>query len=155
MATTTSSEELASFDRTQFESEIRALRAQVIALGGDPDENRHQVNANSDDEDSELGDLDLLPSLDVAGGGLLVDTLESAPVYSAPADGLDSDFVELSDRDVGELLSSVAPTATRTIQFVCPYCEERQSAGITGSSCNRSTVPRMQNTLGLWCVTRP
>jgi hypothetical protein len=146
--------ELTARERTQLESEIRALRAQVIALGGDPDDNPNlhfskQITAHNSDEDSELGDLGLLPPLDVAEGeGLLVNMPQSAPTaYSAPTDGRGSaTFAELCDRDVDGLLSDVVPVSTPD-ECACPYCGGRPSSAMMG---NRSTIPRLQNPLGMW-----
>jgi hypothetical protein len=134
-------------DRAQLESEIRALRAQVIALGGIPDDRESCLSEESDADNHnlqncEIGDLDWLPHVD--DGGLLADTPADAQGHLAVADlGSDIHVDELNDL---ELLSD----AMANTGCMCPYCKEcLSSPGIGG---NRSKVPRKENSIGMWCA---
>lgn len=139
--------------RAELESEIQALRAQVIALGGNPvgceSISSCTDDANNDDaieqtcEFGELGDLDMLPKINTTE--LLASALDNTTRGSVVADHYNDDYV--SEQHELKLSSD----GTAKVWSTCPYCEadSKKSLGIGGNRCK---VPRKENSLGMWCA---
>eukprot|EP01046_Picozoa_sp_COSAG06_P019000 COSAG06_NODE_1339_length_9813_cov_44.214639_10_plen_667_part_00 len=119
------STELTVHARELLEAEIGALRAQVIALGGDPD------------------DATVVPSMAAQPGDVL-DTVAAIDASTEIGTSHD-DGTDLGDLDLLPDYLQTNPCDLRTDEPECPYCES--AAGIGG---NRSKTPRKDNCVGTW-----
>eukprot|EP01051_Picozoa_sp_SAG22_P019684 SAG22_NODE_3711_length_1562_cov_31.228298_2_plen_213_part_00 len=127
------SAELTVHARELLEAEISALRAQVIALGGDPDAAAAVAQAGLPQA---LESVAAQPGTRDEDSEPAIETNATTEIDTGNSDG-----VELGDLDLlPDILSN-----QRTDEPQCPYC-----ASVASIGGNRSKTPRKDNCMGTW-----
>ena len=125
--------------RELLEAEISALRAQVIALGGDPDAAVPTLRPLESNASVQLG---VSGSIDTVSVDNSVELPTNNDDNLLAVDPEDLDFLPKFETDPSDPHENDEHT-----DLDCPYCENAAKVG-----GNRSKRPRKDNCIGAWCV---